>query len=82
MRRVTVAVFATLALTLTAPPALAAKPVSRACFGGTISGHAMAGSFGALVSETALANRGVNVVVHTIQAGAFPDAGFPNTCND
>jgi len=82
MRRLTVALLATLAVTLSASPATAAKPAIHACFGATIADHAMAGSFGTLVSGTAHLNRGVGAVVHAIQAGSFADADFPNRCND
>jgi hypothetical protein len=68
--------------------AIAAKPVSQACLGASVSSAAQnIPEYGGLVSGAARAtdegNRpGVGDDVQAIQAGAVPDEDFPNTCND
>ena len=64
-------------------PVLAAQPAGKACLGETISAAAQLGrEYGQLVASVAMDERGVGQEVQLIQAGKFPDEGFPNTCND
>jgi hypothetical protein len=68
--------------------ASAARPVSQACVGGTVSGGAHAvHPYGAAISgfahDSAPDNHvGVGDDVQALQAGQVPDEVFPNTCND
>ena len=68
--------------------AIAARPVSQACLGASVSSAAQnIPEYGSVVSGAAHAsgegNRvGVGDDVQAIQAGFVPDEIFPNTCND
>ena len=68
--------------------ALAARPVSQACLGASVSSAAQnIPDYGAVVSGAARASGADNRVgigddVQFIQSGEVPDEIFPNTCND
>ena len=64
-------------------PVLAARPASQGCLGDSVSAAAQLGrGYGQLVASVARENGGVGEVVQLLLAGNFPDAAFPNTCND
>ena len=68
--------------------ASAARPVSPACVGQTVSTgaqvvHPYGGAISTFARDTSNGNRpGVGDDVQALQAGDVPDTDFPNICND
>ena len=84
MKRILIAVIATMAVLALSGAVTAAKPNNQACVGHDISGYAQGGAdFGAFISG--LARNGPGGFGSEIQlhmAGLIPDTIIPNSCND
>ena len=72
-------------LLVSSPAALASQPAVNGCVGASISGAAHAiqpyGQFVSQFARDAQSHPGVSDDVHTLAAGGFTDAQFPNSCN-
>jgi hypothetical protein len=68
-----------------ATAASAAQPAVKGCVGSTISSAAHVvqpyGQFVKLFAQDSQSHPGVSDNVHTLAAGGYTDAQFPNTCN-
>ncbi len=88
MSRIVLSIVAAAAIVGTVGTAHAAKPVSQACVGDSVSGgtqivHPYGRAISQFAHETDETNRrGVGDDVQFLQNGEVPDSVFPNTCND
>ena len=85
LKTAAIAAGSTLVVLGSATAAGAGQPAVKGCVGSTISAAAHAiqpyGQFVKGFAQDPLSHPGVSDNVHTLAAGGYTDAEFPNTCN-